>query len=537
MKLGIRQTAFKAAEITYLDRKPIQLDRMLLKLFEALRYDGRPIVRRKKKPLEVDDLVNEMAANTERFPGFADHPDVARAWLRRDLLQIMNRDKPGSETLVGPRPFHLNAFKLTNPKAVSDYGASDQVRAFIYHADPPLLATLKSFFGRGLDQATDQYDRQTNLDLETRAILGLADQVRVDPGSTPASPPFEPLCKMQGALMAEDLRRLLAYEDQVPRHVLAGYVRDILGLHLALYLMRLFKLLPQWVEAAMRHEPTPMCPMCPSQGGESRACPYSVEIVVDLTEAPNSPTALLARQCAAEHINGISSYVRAVIAIHRVKELMNVPGVGVNLTKTSTVRDSLDVLRNPPPKLEGFYLAKISELISLDPGEELDSVAQEILNLDLSSLDKYVELIAHQRMKVERKHLVDLLDALCQKNRPGGFMTQTVGRGAPRRFTLSSQLLECLVQIAVLERHGPGGEFRPRNLLVEDFVEWLRTRYGIVVYTPAHREVTASEQPAWTANKNALRERLHQIGFYSDLSDAFNSQTLRPRYEVHVGHA
>jgi len=62
----------------------------------------------------------------------------------------------------------------------------------------------------------------------------------------------------------------------------------------------------------------------------------------------------------------------------------------------------------------------------------------------------------------------------------------------------------------------------------------LRARYGFVVYAPARRDEEAppEEQEAWRRNRQAFRERLHQIGFFVDLSDAYNSQTLRPRYEV-----
>ena len=69
-------------------------------------------------------------------------------------------------------------------------------------------------------------------------------------------------------------------------------------------------------------------------------------------------------------------------------------------------------------------------------------------------------------------------------------------------------------------------------MLIDDFMGWLQRRYGFVIYAPMHRSVPPNEQEAWRSNERALRERLHQIGFYTDLSDAYNSQTLRPRYPV-----
>src|SRR5213593_4124104 len=147
MALSLQQRAFKLDQITYLDRKSILLDRVLLNLFELLRFDGRPPRRmRRQRPIDVDALIAQMIATPERFEGFEARPDVSRAWLENDLLDLMNRGKPDRERVVGPRPFHLNAYKLANQREVADHGGARQAYALIYHADPELLAELTSFF-------------------------------------------------------------------------------------------------------------------------------------------------------------------------------------------------------------------------------------------------------------------------------------------------------------------------------------------------------------------------------------------------------
>lgn len=530
--LDVKQTAFKADEITYLDRKAILLDRMLLNLFELLRFDGRPAIRRRKRTIDIDTLVKLIQADPNRFPGFADQPDVARAWLTNDLFEIMNRGKGARETVVGPRPFHLNAYKLTNAKAVQDHGASRQVWAMLFHADPEVLTLLKAFFGKGLDPVRDQYDRTTVLDLETLAVLGLVDQVTVDPATVQATEPLRPLCTGQGHLMADDLRRLLAYEGNVPRHVLADYIRTILGLHLALFVLRLLKLLPDWVDRASRRLP---CLTCPVEDGTSQdigTCPYHFEMVVDLTDDPGSPPAALAKESAAEHFGRLARYVRAVILINRLKDFAAMLAAAGTRPPARSVRDLLALLEQPPAEMDGFYGARISDVLSTGPDEQEEPIVTAILRQPgLSPLEKYVEMICLKRMKNERSRLVTLIDALTQKNKPGGFLRQTSGARSPRWFVLGSNLLETLVQIAVLDRDAQG-RLNSRSLLLDDFIAWLRTRYGFVIYAPAHREVGPEEQDAWRRNEIALRERLRQIGFFSDLSDAYNSQTLRPRYEV-----
>ncbi len=531
MRLDRRQVGFKADEITYLDRKSILLDRAMLKLFELLRFDGRPPARWRRMTITVEELARLMAETPDRFPGFDGHEDVAGAWLKADLLQVMNRGKGERETVVGPRPLHLNAFKLANASAVADHGASDQVWALLYHADRPLLARLKRFFGPGLDPALDQYDGVTGLDLETLAVLGLVDPIRVSATSTPRPEPFRSLCLGQGRLLAQDLRRLLAYEDTVPRRVLAGYMRTMIGLHLALLMLRLLRLLPAQIAAAQRREAPPGCRIEERDEPACIECPYATELTMDLTDDPWSGPGRLARASTAAVLDQLPIYVRAVFLLNRLKDFAGLRDRVQNPGARRSVPELLGLLRDPPTNMDGFYEGEIYRALDLESGEERDPIVDAILAQDLPAIERFVELICSQRLALERKRLVDLIDSLTQKNRPGGFLRQTAGRSAPRWFTLDSHLLETLVQIAVVDQDPEGG-LRTRAILLDDFVGWIRWRYGFVVYAPAHREVPPEELEAWRQNERALRQRLHEIGFFTDLSDAYNSQTLRPRYTV-----
>lgn len=532
--LTVKQTAFKADEITYLDRKSILLDRVLLNLFELLRYDGRPPVRRRKMTVTVDSLVDLMQQTSNRFEGFAEEPDVARAWLVGDLLEIMNRGKPGRETVVGPRPFHLNAYKLANQRAVTDYGASQQVRAMLYHIDAPILNRLKDFFGRGLDVALDKYDQTTELDLETLAVLGLVDQIDVDHATATVVPPIRPVCNLQGAILADDLRRLLAYERFVPRHVLASYIRDVLGLHLALMMLRLLKILPDWTGRCARYSQCRDCPLDNGRHLKTSDCHFFSEIVIDAGSDPTSETAALAAASATQYFGAVSGYVRAVIILNRIKEFAASQVSLGAAAPVRTVDGLLAVLASPPDNMSGYFQARINDVLVSGKDEQEDPVVTEILQLaDLSTFDKYAELICFARMKNERNSVIKMLDSLCQKNRDTGFLRQPAGARSSRRFAIGNHLLETLVQIAVVERDAQG-RLKSKNLLIEDFLQWLYDRYGFTVYAPNHREVGPEEQNAWRSNERALRERLRQIGFFTDLSDAYNSQTLRPRYRVTI---
>jgi hypothetical protein len=526
------QVAFKTEEITYLDRKSILLDRMLLRLFELLRYDGRKVHRRRTRSVDVATVTQAMLDNPGRFPGFGAHPEIARAWLRNDLLEIMNRGRGSTEVVVGPRPFHLSAFKLANPKAAQDYGASDQVWALLYHADRPILAQLKEFFGRGLDPALDRYDKSTILDLETLAVLGLADDIEVSPATAAPAEPTRPLCMAQGRILADDLRRLLAYDGTVPRNVLADYIRNVIGLHLALLMLRLLRLVPHKVDEARHAGASVTCPAEDKAGADCANCPFGAEITVDMTDDPASPPGLLARRSAVDHYGRIPEYVRAVFTVNRLKDYAQVLAASGRRAQARSLADLLSILHDLPSDAEGFFGARIADVLTRDDhgDEEEDPIVRQIVASDMTSMDRFVELICLQRLRNEAKRVTELVDSLTQKNRPGGFLRQTVGRRAPRWFVMSSGLLETLAQIAVVERNE--GRLDTRPVLLDDFVSWLRRRYGFVIYAPTHREVPPDEYAAWQQNERALRDRLHEIGFFVDLSDAYNSQTLRPRYQL-----
>jgi hypothetical protein len=241
----------------------------------------------------------------------------------------------------------------------------------------------------------------------------------------------------------------------------------------------------------------------------------------------------LARASAAAVLDGLPRYVRAVFVVNQLKDFAGLHDRMLGTVGRRSVDKLLELVREPPPDMDGFFEGQILEMLRLeDPDEERTQTVDLILREEISPLQKLVELICSKRLPIERRRLVDLIDSLTQKNRPGGFMRQTAGQGAPRWFALDSHLLETLAQIAVVDR-GSDGHLRTRVVLLSYFIDWLRTRYGFVIHAPSHRRaVPPDEYPAWQENERQFRRRLHEIGFFTDLSDAYNSQTLRPRYQV-----
>ena len=95
-------------------------------------------------------------------------------------------------------------------------------------------------------------------------------------------------------------------------------------------------------------------------------------------------------------------------------------------------------------------------------------------------------------------------------------------------------MMELLVQLLVLKPNDKGA-FTSRELSVNQLIAELRKRYGLIVdgtVEERFKDASVQQQLAFRENVKAFKDKLRQIGFYTDLSDAGTLQKIRPRYEV-----
>ena len=99
---------------------------------------------------------------------------------------------------------------------------------------------------------------------------------------------------------------------------------------------------------------------------------------------------------------------------------------------------------------------------------------------------------------------------------------------------MGSHLLEVLLQIAVLRTSGAG--FYTRELRIDELLTFLQERYGIYIdrLPPGDGFGVASinDLTALRRNVESFKGRLREIGFFRDLSDAYVTQTITPRYAI-----
>ncbi len=550
MSLSKRDREFRLPKISYLDFKQLEMDRVLTAFFARLAHDGYPSRLRRKVELSVESFVEEFMEHPEWFTGFQAHPDVLARWVETHLLDVVNRGNEAKQAVAAPRPLHGFTYRFRNPNHSRDYGAAQHLYETLYGArngaGQKAIEHLKHFFFQGHDKVTGKADASTVLDVETQALLRLLDQVEDAPDTKSGRETFAPLCVGAADLVAEDIQRLLFYQRFIPRSVMVDYLKVLIAFHLGLYHLRLLKLLPALVrrKGADATCATGACPMnAKSADNPFGDCPYRVGLLVDVGGQSGTPMATLAQRSADTHYRRIPTFLRAYFATKKLDEFATDLVRRGKLSKPPSgefsVGDVLQLLDAPlKTEREKFFGQRVSSLVEDTSGAkdvELDPEVKAVTEMGLSEFEAYVEMIVALRGPFHRKYITQCLDSLLLKNRAGAFIAQGRTKDAPRRFVLDSRLLEVLLQVAVLKPGGSAG-FHTGELRVDELLVFLRERYGIFIDQLPRGDGFATtsieDRRALRDNVRAFTGRLREVGFYRDLSDAYVTQTITPRYRI-----
>jgi hypothetical protein len=553
MSVSKHDREFRMPRISYLDFKQLEMDRVLTAFFARLQHNGYTSRINRRVELTVDTFVEEFLEHPERFTGFASHPDVVRRWVETHLLDVVNRGK-AAQAVAAPRPLHGFTYRFRNTRHARDYGASQHLYELLYHARDGVgqkaLEHLYSFFFEGHDKVTGRFDETVVLDVETQALLHLTRQVKQDAADRTRES-FPPLCVGSADLFAEDVQRLLFYRRHIPRSVMVDYLKVLVAFHLALYHIRLFKLLPAWVR---RKGMDPVCdpaacPMSPKKAQAPQAdCPHQVGLLLDVVGQPDSPMARLAAHSADVHYRRIPGFVKAYFSTRKLDEFaQQMRQLGKLARPHGSHYPVGQVLRLLEPQYKAdrdmFFGARVSGLIdkaSNAQDAELDPEIQAVIALGLPPFDAYVEMLVALRGRFHRHYITQCLDSLLLKNRPGALVAQGMTKDSARRFVLDSRLLEVLLQIAVLR---PGGalNYHTGEMRIDDLLHFLSERYGLYIDRlptgDGFGEPTIGDRQALRTNGQAFISRLREVGFFRDLSDAYVTQTVTPRYRIDMNGA
>lgn len=550
MSIKGRDKEFRTLKVSYLEFNHTEMDRVLTMLFPRLKFDG---YASRKPPradnLQADEFVKEIIESSDMkglFKDFDNHPHIVKKWVETELLDMVNRGK-ANQAVASPRPLHGETYKFRNARHCRDYGTAEHIYWMLYYARKTkgnaALASLRHFFFPGIDLVTDKYDPGVSVDVETQALLRFNSQVTMDMRDSREPDRQQPLCIGQADIMADDILRLMAYEPYVPRSVLVDYLKTLLAFHLSLYHLKLLSMLPKLVKQRSGHD---LCCVkdCPISSGLDNAlegCPYRIALVVDMGDTNNPHMAELARKSTDRLYRQIPAFVQANFIVKKLDEMAEYlckktgklasPSDGV-----FTVGDLVSLLKpEHDADRQAYFKFRLASLIEESTGknEDVDPEIREVTSMGLGEFDSFIEILMAYRGKYHRQYITECLDSLLLKNKENGLLVQPRAKGSPRRFAMGSKLLEVLLQVAVLAQEG--GRFVTREIRIEELQTFLRNRYGLYIdRLPDSHQAGNSilDRRALRLNLDAFKRRLREIGFYKDLSDAYVTQKVSPRYVI-----
>jgi len=539
--LDKKHKAFRFPKAMPIDANNVSFEQAFARLLVLVRTKGLPITTTTKSTLHPEDLVEIITQDKEHFQGIKDDPQRKRLlehWLASDFTTCVKegRGHAGEARIASMKPIHMSTIKLLDPRIRSQ---DRDVSVFLYNIfrDSGLLdaESLLPFLTLG---TTDfgEHDLKIhepeakNLDIEALFLLRLLEHFKVDMADRKkkvATHDF--LCLAQKQLIVNDTARLLVYRDSIPRRELIQYLMMLLSFHTALYCIKSFSLVNGIVETKKFR-----CSRCKGIKGDAlnelSTCNYHPDIFVDLTNGQNETCDERAKDNVARHYATMYRYFRSHYKLAKLDEFARTfPGYSGALDELVKFMGHRDV--------DAFFRLKLSDVTRIEGGEEQDPETQAIVDLKLQPFDAYVEILTQKTFKTRMRNHKALMASLCGLNRDDGFLHG--GRGQKRKYVMGSQLLELLVQLAVVDarsRHGEM-EFYTKPITITDFVKWLESRYGIRIDTTETSNDSPEVARALEANYLALKDRLRQLGFFTDLSDAFISQVIRPRFPINLGVA
>ena len=513
------EKAFRDPYIFASDVKAITLDNVLVNLFMLMRNNGARIKLMLKSGIfhDIKSLKKYFQILEENHDviGYSDNPEAIESWLRSSLVNMVFRGK-AKENVASMRPLHLESYRIRNQRHTRDYNSADQLFIMLSQR-PEVMKALKNYLSIGWDNASRRLVDSSTLDVDTAGILHLIKLVDIDTKASSSQIVIKPLLEKQANLFCDDIMRLLAYQHSIPRSVFIDYLRILVGFHLSLYFQKLIYLFPKMVKEG------------------------TVEVVddwnqvVDLTDKLESNIAPIACSDMDKTLNGLIDYIRASYSI-RVMRRLETPNASVakalSMIKNPTVEINADINANLRAIYNKYYAnAKTAE--EQQEAEQNVKDLQDYLQFEETPLDKYVQCLMKVGAAYQLKFSRDFIDKASMKNEASALIIDGRSRKHTRRGAIGSKLLEVLVQLLVLEQT-PSGEIGSRPLSIRQLAKEIRDRYGLIIDgtdEPRFKDADIKTHLAFKENMNALKNKLRQIGFYTDLSDASSLQKIRPRYK------
>jgi hypothetical protein len=534
-------------EVFEITMNEFDVERLLPSLFYLAVTKGRPRGARVNEPTAIEAYLSSLASHPS-LSGFDTRGGrrLLERWVRASVVHVGKKGRARQEQQIEfVQPRTLLTYKTGLPQQEQRQRG---VHLFVYHqlrrtldelsGDTPSDESIKDLFKRTFGQGVEigdgpafdgRYDGDTDLDLETLLCLYYLDGFQATPArAAPRESPGAPALPGLSRAMTKDLlAHLETYRGVIPTLALTKGLMALINLGLYTYTVRLAYAIDEVVT-------TRVVPVV--FGGETK---WGPEILVDFTRSRRGSSHRLARACFERELEQMRRFFEQLILLRTLKRFSD---------SRPTVADELQALNDSD---KGRYLLALLDVAETSWAQaraevEFDQVVQDSLGglqheaereemkiyLDgfrrshASSLDAYVGLLIAEQQRTQVEPLLKWLVSVGGLKKPFGFLVGT--SRADAAYVMSDDLLGTLVHVIAAEtptaiRSADGSSVK---LPMSSFLESLENRFGIIVDRPPSFLDDAEARAAARANLQAMKRRLREMGFFSDLSDDFGAQHL-----------
>jgi hypothetical protein len=547
----------KFPKVCTIDMNNFDIDLFLPSLFFTILSQGRGKARQTNDPKTIAKFVDALSNHSD-LEGFSDAEGrkVLERLVRTTLITTGSVGRSHvNEQITSIVPYTILAHKPGFPVQGSRQRSAD---TFIYQvlreylgADDALRSFVKTVFGRGviigsIAELGGTYDGETKLDTLTRLSIAFLDGFEnTRPGSRSRGNNIPGPCPALSKELAIDLLRyLFEYHTTMPTQAFTHHLLVLINFELFNYTLKLVNAVNELVQhpdslpTAMRDS----AEISPPQ------------LYLDFTESTIGYSQEMAKACVRSDIETYQQFLSSNLLLRQLD--MYVENLKRNTRYKSTIEDVLRPgisgaeylqgliwLRNDPA-IRGDIAASARNnedeirRMNTHEGEENDPEALSWLDAFVDTAVDDVERVVNFLVEAQRenavKNFIQWYSGVGGIKKPQGVLRGTTLSRKSWRYAPTNDLLAVFVQLAAARLSPPSnrdrGDQELQPIRLQDFLQFLEVRFGILVDRPPAPFEGAEYIAAARENLRAMLRRLRQMGIFRGLSDDFTVQRLHPPY-------
>ncbi len=545
----------KFLRVCIIEMNDFDIDLFLPALFFTILSQGKGKARQTNDPKAITKFI-DLLANHPDLTGFndAEGRKVLERLIRSSIVTIgsVGYSRIG-EQITSIVPYSLLAHKPGFPTK----GRQRNVDTFIYQvlqerlgAEDALRNFVKMVFGRGviignLPELGGTYDGKTSLDALTRlSIAFLEGFENTRPGISREKKISSPCLSLTNELATDLLRYLFEYHTTMPTQAFTHHLLILINFELFNYTLKLVQAVnelvqhPDTLPAAMRETPGSTPP----------------QIYLDFTESPTGYSQEMAKACVRRDIESYQQFLLSNLLLRQLD--VSIGKLKNNPRCKAIIERVLPSELSGAEYLQGLLWLKNDPVVSLSidatasfdedrirkenthEGEEDDPEAFSWLDAIMDgaegNIERVVSLLVEAQRNMAIEHFVRWYWSVGGMKKPQGVLRGTTLSRKSWRYAPTNDVLAVLVQLAATRLSPPRDreheEQKLQPVRLQDFLQFLEDRFGILVDRPPAPFEGAEYRAAARDNLRAMLRRLRQMGIFRDLSDDFTVQRLHPPY-------